>query len=329
MNEALALASTPRWSGTPGRMEVWSATLTNPGSGAGLWVHFELVAPTADRAAEPYGHGWIALFPIDGPPVTGRFGPHSIKPSAAGGPWFDAAGCRAESGHWSGSADGIDWNLRWEDRGQPLWTFPKAAWSRELLPGAQVLLAPTASFTGTVTVGETAHSFDGGRGGVAHIYGHGNADRWGWVHADLGGGDVLELVSGVSRKPVLKRLPALAFLRFRLDGHDWPSGLLPSVRAKTRLGLPNWSVEGRVGKRRVRIRISQPADRCVSLEYIDPNGETAVCTNTERADVAVDLERRVGSGWQIERSWRLDGTGHAEVGLRGDDAPPPNERRHP
>jgi len=327
MSEAFELASAPRWSGTPGRLEIWYTTLTNPATGVGLWVHHETVAPTVARAARPYGHGWVSLFPTDAPPVTGRFGPHPIKPSAVGAPWFDAAGCRAAPGHFTGSADGMTWDLRWVDRGEPLWTFPKAMWSRELLPGAQVLPAPTATFAGAVTVGEITYSFDGARGGVAHIYAHGNAERWGWVHADLGGGDVLELVSGVSRTPGMNRLPALTFLRFRLDGNDWPAGLLPSIRAKTRLGLPDWSVEGRVGKRRVRIRISQPADRCVALEYTDPDGAASVCTNTERADISVDLERRAGSGWQIERSWRLHGTGHAEVGLRRDDAPPVNERR--
>jgi hypothetical protein len=65
----------------------------------------------------------------------------------------------------------------------------------------------------------------------------------------------------------------------------------------------------------------------VALEYVDPDGAASVCTNTERADISVDLERRAGSGWQIERSWRLRGTGHAEVGLRRTDAPPVNERR--
>lgn len=321
MSDALELASAPRWNGAPGRLEVWYATLTDPATGTGLWVHHEIVAPTTNRAASPYAHGWISVFPAGGAPVTARFGPQPVEPGKPGSPWFEASGCRAEPGKLSGKAGDIRWNLRWSDGGEPLWTFPRVLWSRELLPGAQVLPAPTATFSGTVTVGDTAYGFDGARGGVAHIYGHGNAKRWGWVHADLGNGDVLEVVTAVSHKPLMNRLPPLAFLRLRVDGHDWPAGLLPALRTRTRLALPDWSVEGPIGSRRIRILVRQPPDRSVALEYIDPDGQAAVCTNTERADITVELKRRAGSGWEIERSWLLRGTGHAEVGLRGRAVP--------
>ena len=195
--------------------------------------------------------------------------------------------------------------------------FPARAWDRELLPGAQVVIAPTADFTGSLTVGDTASPIDGWRGGVAHIYGHGNAKRWGWVHADLGNGDVCEAVTAVSHKPGLRRLAPMAFVRFRIDGKDWPASLLPSLRMRTTLGVAHWQLEGRIGGRRVLIRIDQPADRCVSLEYTDPDGATAVCTNTEQADIHIEID---------ERRWSVLGTGHAEVGLRGPAAPDVNER---
>jgi hypothetical protein len=42
-----------------------------------------------------------------------------------------------------------------------------------------------------------------------------------------------------------------------------------------------------------------------------------VCTNTEQADVHIDLD---------DRHWSVLGTGHAEVGLRDTAAPDVNER---
>jgi hypothetical protein len=219
----------------------------------------------------------------------------------------------------SGEADGASWDLRWEDSSDTLFTFPKVVWERELLPAAQIVVAPTARFTGTVALpaqgGIVRHQVDGA-GGLAHIYGQGNALRWGWLHGDLGGGDVVEVVTASSKKPGLNRVPPVAFVRFRVDGEDWPASGLPSFRMRTHLGLPTWTVSGSIGGRRVKIRVHQPTDNCVALQYEDPDGETATCTNTERADLEVILERRSGGRWQEERRWEVLGTAHAEIGTR-------------
>lgn len=311
MDAEIRSAAVPRWRGKPGRLEVWYATLSDPMTRAGLWVHCETVAPTSGA---PYGHGWATWFPADGPPRTERFGPDPVSPAVEPA-WFSVADAQVAVQELAGRAGSLAWDLHWKDSGRPLWTFPRVAWERELLPGAQVVLAPTADFTGSVTVGDAAHRLDGWRGAVAHIYGRGNAKRWGWIHADLGDGDVLEVVTAVSHTPGLRRLPPIAFVRFRVDGKDWPPMGLPSTRMRTTLGLSHWQLEGRIGGRSVLIRVDQPADRCVSLGYTDPDGATAVCTNTEQADVHVELG---------ERRWSV--LGHAEVGLRGDEAPPINER---
>nr|WP_231608935.1 hypothetical protein [Mycobacterium shottsii] len=55
-----------------------------------------------------------------------------------------------------------------------------------------------------------------------------------------------------------------------------------------------------------------------------------MCTNTERADVHVEISRTRGGNRVIERSCSVLGTGHAEVGLRDTrdaKAPAVNERR--
>ncbi|BBZ10675.1 hypothetical protein [Mycobacterium branderi] len=310
MDAELRSAAVPRWRGKPGRLEVWYATLSDPATRAGLWVHCETVAPTSGAA---YGHGWATWFPADGPPRTARFGPGPVEPGDSA--WFRVGDVHVAVQELAGRAGSLAWDLRWKDTGRPLWTFPRAAWERELLPGAQVVLAPTADFTGSLTVGDASHAVNGWRGAVAHIYGRGNAKRWGWIHADLGDGDVLEVVTAVSHTPGLRRLPPIAFVRFRIDGKDWPPMGLPSPWMRTTLGLSHWQLEGRIGGRNVLIRVDQPADRCVSLGYTDPDGGTAVCTNTEQADVHVELG---------ERRWSV--LGHAEVGLRGDEAPLINER---
>jgi hypothetical protein len=74
-------------------------------------------------------------------------------------------------------------------------------------------------------------------------------------------------------------------------------------------------VTGVVGRRRVRVEVSQPEERCLRVPYTDPDGSAATCVNTERADATVVLERW-SRGWQPEHEWHLSGTAHAEVGLR-------------
>jgi hypothetical protein len=318
-------AAAPRWRGEAGRLEVWYATLSDPLTRAGLWIHCETVAPVSGSGQAPYAHGWATWFPADGPPRTERFGPEPTRP-AAGDAWFNIAGVRAGQQELTGRARSLGWDLSWKDTGAPLWTFPRLAWERELLPGAQVVIAPTADFTGSLTVGDTTHRVDGWRGGVAHIYGHGNAKRWGWIHADLGAGDVLEAVTAVSHKPGLRRLAPMAFVRFRIDGKDWPASPLPSLRMRTKLGLQHWQLEGHIGGREVLIRVDQPPDRCVSLRYTDPDGAAAVCTNTEQADIHIEISHREHRSRVIDQSWSVLGVGHAEVGLRGAQAPAIAER---
>jgi hypothetical protein len=261
----------PRWRGQPDRLEVWYATFTDPATKTGVWVHAEVVAPESGGAG--FGHGWVAVFPGDGSaPSWSRFGPGPV--SRGGDVWFDAAGCVVTSSRLAGvAADGTAWDLAYEDDSPTLYTFGRWAWEKEALPGAQIVPTPAAHFTGTVG----SVRFDGARGALAHIYGHGNAQRWGWLHADLGDGDVLEVVSAVSRRPGLRRLPPLALVQLRWRGEDWPGEPLAAASLfRTRLALPVWTVRGTVGRTRLRVEVTIPEERAIAVDYADPDGAPGV-----------------------------------------------------
>lgn len=302
------LAGRPRWQGQPGRLEVHYLTATDERSGTGLWVHHEVVAPTMGTA---YAHGWAAMFPTDATPRCERFGPVPVE-TRDESTWFRAGDVEMTATGARGSAAGLSWDLSWTTETTPLWTFPRWAWRRQILPAAQVLPTPVTRITGTVD----GTSYDG-PAGVAHIYGHGNAHRWVWLHADLGAGDVLEVVAATARRPGMRLLPPLPLLQLRVDGVDWPRDSLaaaPLLRA--RIDDDTFSIRGVVGRRRLRVEVSLPADRSVVLGYTDPDGATATCTNSERATADVRLDRLGRTGWQRERDWRLQGTAHAEIGRR-------------
>lgn len=312
-----AALAAPRWRGTPGRTEVWYTTLTDPATGTGLWLHHEVTAP-ADGSG-PYAHGWAAVFPKGSPVRHARFGP---VPWTAGDAGFTADGVRAVPGRLTGTAGALSWDLAEQATDTPLFTFPRWSWRRPLLPAAQILPAARATYDGTFASEDGTLELAGAPGASARIYGHGNARRWAWLHADLGDGAVLEIVAAVSTRPGLRGLPPLVFLRLRRGGRTWPRrpersavGWAGVLRFRADIGLPTWTVTGRAGLHRIRVTVTQPEDGTLALEYTDPDGSRATCRNCERADVDVRFDRWWGR-WRPDATWHLDGTGHAEVGTR-------------
>jgi hypothetical protein len=309
-------AGTPRWRGQHHRLEVWYASATDAATRTGLWVHHELVAPSE---GDPYSHGWIAGFPVDASPWVSRFGPEPTTQRGAGDTaWLRGAHVTSGPGHLDGRTDDAGWDLAVTTDEKPIWTMTKSMWNREALPSAHVVVAPRATVRGRVTHNDTALDFDG-LGNVSHIYGHGNAQRWGWLHADLDDDTTLELISAVGRRPAMRRIPPIAFVQLRRRGEaDWPANpLLTAPLFRTSLRSPTWKVRGVVGRHRLTVTVNQPNDRCVALDYKDPDGAMAVCANTERADVDVRLD--VFSGrWRTDAEWSLRGTAHSELGTRAE-----------
>lgn len=271
--------------------------------------------------------GWLAVFPPDGSPELVRFGPAPVERSAAADP---AAGTgRSGAGDWCRVGDNVigagyvrgaagkwSWDLELEGGEPPLWTFPSWSWRREVLPGSQVLARPGAAVRGKVVGPGGVRDLDA-RGALARIYGHGSAQRWCWLHADLDGGGTLEVVAATPRRPGLRRLPLVPMVQLRLPGEpDWPAhGLAAAARFRARVDGDRFTVRGAVGHRRLSLDVHLPAQRCVSVGYVDPDGATATCVNSERADAVVVVEdsaARSGS----ERRWTLAARAHAEIGSR-------------
>ncbi|MFC5220279.1 hypothetical protein [Streptomyces coerulescens] len=307
----------PRWDGQPGRTEVWYTTLTDPATGSGVWLHHEVVAPTDDSGA--YAHGWVAVFPKDGPAEHVRFGPVPWTQHPQG---YAAEGIDARPGRLAGAAGTFTWSLTEKPGGEPVHTFPRWSWRRPWLPASHMLPAARCHYDGTVRYGDDELRLQDAVGASARIYGHGNARRWAWLHADLGGGDILEIVAAVSMRRGLDRLPPLVFLRLLRNGRTWPRraertavGWAGLGRFRADIGLPEWSVSGRAGRRRIRVTVTQPPERTLALDYTDPDGSPAVCRNSETADAVISLERWWGR-WRQEATWHLSGTAHAEVGDR-------------
>jgi hypothetical protein len=314
-----------RWRRQRGRLEVWYATISDPDTGIGLWIHNELVSPTV--ASElPYIHGWVALFRKGMDTVLERFGPVAMDPeSVFSSDKPDAIpvvnNLVVASEQLQGKLERLGWDLALDEgnSAKTLFTFPSWAWSKELLPGAQVVPVASTVVSGTIHLDGKPLELSGtARGNIAHIYSHSNSKKWGWLHGELGGGDVLEVVAATPTRPGMSSLPPFTLVQLRLGGVDWPKDPMAAAPLfRTSLGLPTWSVKGTLGRWRMRAEVTIPEKESIAVPYKDPDGSSATCTNCELADAVILLERRTGVfGWESYHQWTLQGTAHAEIGTR-------------
>lgn len=306
---------TPRSGAKRGRVEVWYDTFSDPRTGAGFWLHHEVLVPL--DGSGPRAHGVAAIFVPGGAPRLGRFGPEPLP----GGEWsrrgFATAAARSEPGAREGSAGALSWRLEVEEPGPPLWSLPALAWRREVLPSAHVVASPSARYSGVVVVDGERFELRGARGASARTYGRANPERWGWCHVELDGLGVLDAVVAESPVGPLRRLGPLALVGLRRPGRpDWPRRPLLALRRwRAELHEDGFSLAGTVDGSRLELEAHVPPQRAVAVDYPQPDGSTVVCRNSERADARVRFEPggRGGRGGE----WRVEARAHAEIGGAG------------
>ncbi len=325
-----------RFQGSTERLEVWYDTFTDDTNNAGFWIHHELISPTD---GDPYVHGWIGYFfnapdndlkttaderfdgknkKLDNAVGYERFGPLPISRS----PFFECGDVMVAPNVRKGKTENITWELTTSEfNDRPVFTFGKLAWEKEILPSCQIVGGPNLNYNGIIKIGSQSFKISNAKGALSRIYGHGNAKRWGWLHVDLGDSDMLEVVSAVSTKPGLEKLKPLGFLQLRYKNQDWPSNPLVSfpffkTKLPGRQSDNHWSISGKSGKYRINVSISLPQNRCVSVDYTDPDGHKAVCVNTEIGDADIYLEQKISNRWILIRHWDVKNSAHCEMGFR-------------
>jgi hypothetical protein len=222
-----------------------------------------------------------------------------------------------------GKTSDIKWDLTTSDfKDKPVFTFGKLAWEKEILPSCQIVGGPNITYDGTVIIANKSYKVSNAKGALSRIYGHGNAKRWAWLHADLDGSNMIEIVSAVSTKPGLDKLKPLGFIQLRFKDEDWPSNPLvafPFFRTKMpgrQLGDNSWSIKGRYGDYRIDVNVNLPGFKSIAVDYTDPDGKSAVCVNTEIGDVDILLEQKISNRWVQIKHWQIENRAHCEMGFR-------------
>lgn len=307
-------------------MEVWYATANHRPSGAGVWFRYTITAPKDQPAYcelwafhfDPNGKSSFAAkdrFPID------RLGSSNGRDDGAlvriGDAWLSDT-------HLEGRivrADrSIEWSLDFTPFDGCFQHIPEALRAR-VEKRVSTVCSPNLSvpFFGTVKVDGDEFNFDGELGCQSHRWGRKHSDTWSWAHCSTFEDDADAIFEGLAARASIGSVPAptttLLFLRY--EGMDLAfNDLKWALRAKSRYELPTWAFGARNADFKIAGAGRATVDRFVQVAYADPDGSPRFCTNSEIADLAVEIYRREGSTWRHHGSLTALRTAHLEFGRR-------------
>jgi hypothetical protein len=318
--------NTLQWDGGPGHYEVYYLSLTDRGSGCGLWIRYTMVAPETGEATCSL---WLmAMDPRDGTLVGRKHTRPAEDLAASAEPFELRVGEAVLHDHgMAGGFDDVGWDLRWTpgppaaEHVHPL--LRRARLARTVL----VLPHPSLEVEGTVSLDGRTLALEQARGGQAHLWGSQHAARWAWAHCnDFEGEDGSPRADawfdGVSvfvprfGRELGPNTPVVG----RFGGRDFRStGPLRVARNHSRFGLTGWRLEARDGDRRVVADVDAPREALVGVTYHDPDGRKAYCYNSEIASMRLTLwerDRARPEGWRIADELRAPGRAHFEYAQR-------------
>ncbi len=322
-------ANALRWSGGPGHYEVYYLTLTDPGTGVGVWIRYTMLAPDPRSAESASCSLWfLAMDPRPGAtPTLGRKASYPITQLHARADPFELriGDALMREDAIEGAFEDVSWDLRWR---ASVRAYQPVHPILERLGVAQtVLVLPHADIAldGSVTFAGQRLELSGVRGGQAHIWGSKHARSWAWVHCNDFSTPAGEPVSGafldgvsatVSRlgRDVGPSTPVVA----RIDGQDFESiSPVRILRNRSTYELTRWRFEAAAGARKLVGEVEAVRDQLAGVTYHDPDGEQAFCYNTETAALRLDVYGRARrSGWSHRQTLVAPGRAHFEYGQR-------------
>ena len=144
-----------RWAGQPGHYEVYYVSLTDRGSGWGIWIRYTMVAPA--HGGQATASLWLMAMRPDGngAPI-GRKATFTADALHASAEPFDLRigdAVLSERGA-QGRFEDVAWSLRWEPDGRPAEHVHPVLQRARLAKTVLVLPQPDLAIAGTVRVGE-------------------------------------------------------------------------------------------------------------------------------------------------------------------------------
>jgi hypothetical protein len=317
-----------RWNPTQanGSYESHFIKVNMPDQDVAFWWKFTILQPVSSRGPTQF-EVWAIVFDSNDPSQS--FAVKECFETAQSTVDRDRLHCRygdnmLEHGHTQGAIRGvqtIEWDIHWDPPENGFRHFPKAWMYKGRIPKAKALSpVPSASFRGSVQVGEKTYVLDGHPGMQGHNWGVQHAEQWVWVHSNQFLQEQTAFFEAVSSKIKLGplRSPQLTILHLEDGIHDpltinsW-SGMLGTQ--STLEGL-QWSFRGTQGKRAIEGSFMAPPERFVAINYTDPDGRTTHCLNSKIAQGEIRVLHRSGAGWRLKRTLTTASSAALEIGLK-------------
>jgi hypothetical protein len=301
-----------RWNGRSGHYEVYYVTLTDPGTGLGVWVRYTLEAPLH---GDPTCALWFAAMdPERG--VSARKATLPIAELTATAEPFSLQIAQAQLTDTAatGAVEDVAWDLHWHT-GRAYEPVP--ALLQRFASTVLVLAHGDVAVDGHVEIAGRSVEIKGARGGQTHLWGTKHAASWAWARCSdfrtAAGEPVPDtFIDGVSARVRRfgREVGPSTLLVGRIRGEDIRSTTLLS--RQTTFGPEGWRFQAAVGAHRLIGEVEPDRRLLAGVTYHDPDGEPAYCYNSEAASMRLEVHERG------KPSVTLLGTGraHFEYGQR-------------
>lgn len=318
-----------RWDGhSAPHYEVWFLTLNHRDSQRGFWFRYAIEAPASPENSRPFAALWAAVFNRRAP--ESNFGlrrEYGIDQLSLGGREDFGLrigdGCFAlslASGRVTNGDHTVEWDLNYIPCDTTYHHVSRAL--NHLARPSSFVCSPNVDtrFTGRI-------SFDGEDvilkdepGCQSHLWGRKHVDDWVWVHSNAfenHPGTVFEGLAARPRRASLKlpRVQSL-FLRHRGQEHRFTRVRL-AEQWHRKLGMGYWSFSAMNPRYYIEGAAQCRLRDMLQAEYVDPDGESLFCINSEVANLKIRLFRRVhGLRWRHLETIKAFATAHVEHASR-------------
>lgn len=207
-------------------------------------------------------------------------------------------GCR---GDLSDDETQASWELKFTEKGEPLWYFPRLLYktafpkTKFVVPYLSTKLSGEFTWNGRKIVLNDAPAHQG------HLWGIEHGESWVWANANTFVEDPSFVFEGLSARIKLgdKPSPPLTLLFFQWEGELYACNSPKQwFTNKSAMDLDRWHFEATAGDLLFVGDYETSPERMVAVRYEDPNGSERFSHHTETANVRVQILRKSKAGWE-------------------------------